>query len=870
MSSSGSIRGGRIAALLAAVLLACAAPPANAASPVSGTITPDAAGAGSVSWSGTVSVGSESLLADDGAKCFGADGRPSPAASGCDVFALDAATTPAFYAEHPGAVDISAGGFGALADLDLYVYRRNADGTRGELVSGDGQILGSRESVSLDKGSGAFYVVLTPYTTVGAQKYAASATLVTRQPSAGIADLEQAAPRGSINYRASRDKFTSHSEPTIAMDPLDHNHLMAGSKMYENNDRYLFKIGTYESHDGARTWEDQGQLPGNCEAPGQCNPSNEALYRTTSDISIAFDDEGDAYANVLDAPGGTFAFKGFNLTVHVKRPGQPWSAPTIVHDNRANALTSRLFLDDKNWIAVDNHTDVNGGPNVPRDGKIGTMYVCWSFDGASVVPLQQISVMRSRDGGKTWGGVLPGDNIPFPISQKTLISGIGCHLAIGPRGEVYATWYDNQLNALMQSKSVNRGVTWSLAAPIAGIAGINASFPGEAFRNLSLPTTAVDSNGTVYVAAASMNAKGAPLIGDLPLPEVGRQIKEGKLDVRELVEMLGTEDSNNLAGVDYKAGGDGLGPMSGSDIVLFKSTNGGRSYSGPVRVNQDPANGDADQFQPWIAVTPSGQVNISFFDRRDDPANYFIDTWLARSEDGGRTFTDRRVSQRMWDPAVNAPTSTSGTFIGDYQGLVADDDVAIPFWNDTQLNNLPASDPQHSPYQEVFAARVPNGSEPAEPGQPTRCVAGKLKIGPSSIGKLALSATRDAVGRSLGPPARTARGVLRYCVTGGGSVLVAFTSAGRVGFAATTAARHTRQGIGRGSSLTSLRRTYRRHLRSVVSGVYRVTGVKAAQHVVFGVRKGRVTFVAVAGSTLVKSGKSLRTQLRRAALIRAR
>jgi hypothetical protein len=654
------------------------------------------------------------------------------------------------------------------------------------------------------------------------------------------------------------------------MDPLDHNHLMAGSKMYENNDKYLFKIGTYESHDGGRTWEDQGQLPGYCQAPGQCDASNEGSYRTTSDISISFDDEGDAYANVLDAPGGTFAFKGFNLTVHVKRPGQPWSGPTIVHDNRGNALTSRLFLDDKNWIAVDDHTDVNGGPNVPRDGKIGTMYVCWSFDGASVVPLQQISVMRSRDGGKTWGGIVPGDNIPFPISQKTLISGIGCHLAIGPKGEVYATWYDNQLNALMQSKSTNRGTTWSLAAPIAGIAGINASFAGEAFRNLSLPTTAVDSNGTVYVAAASRNAKGTPLIGDLPLPEVGRQIKEGKLDIPALVEMLGTEDSNNLAGVDYKAGGDGLGSMSGSDIVLFKSTNGGRSYSGPVRVNQDPGNGDADQFQPWMAVTPSGQVNISFFDRRDDPANYFIDTWLARSEDGGRTFADRRVSQRMWDPAVNAPTSTSGKFIGDYQGLVADDDVAIPFWNDTQLNNLPPSDPRHSPYQEVFAARVPNGSEPAEPGQPTRCVAAKLKIGPSSIGKVSLRATRDAVGRRLGPPARTARGVLRYCVKGGGSVLVAFTSAGRVGFVATTAARHTRQGIGRGSSLTALRRTYRRHLRSVVSGAYRVTGVKGAQHLVFGVRKGKLTFVAIAGSTLVKSGKSLRTQLRRAALIRAR
>jgi photosystem II stability/assembly factor-like uncharacterized protein len=106
------------------------------------------------------------------------------------------------------------------------------------------------------------------------------------------------------------------------------------------------------------------------------------------------------------------------------------------------------------------------------------------------VPLQQIVVMRSLDGGRTWGGLVPKDNIPFPLSQKTLISGIGCHLAIGPKGEVYATWYDNQLNAIMQAKSENRGRLWTLAAPIAGIAGVNAPFAGEAFRNLSLPSTA--------------------------------------------------------------------------------------------------------------------------------------------------------------------------------------------------------------------------------------------------------------------------------------------------------------------------------------------------------------------------------------------
>jgi hypothetical protein len=149
-------------------------------------------------------------------------------------------------------------------------------------------------------------------------------------------------------------------------------------------------------------------------------------------------------------------------------------------------------------------------------------------------------------------------------------------------------------------------------------------------------------------------------------------------------------------------------PGSGSDIVLFKSTDGGLSYTGPVRVNHDAKGADADQFQPWIAVTPKGQVNISYFDRRKDKGNnLFIDTFLSRSKDGGKTFKDTRVTHQLWDPRVNPPTSASGEFIGDYQGLVADENVAIPFWNDTQAANLAPGARGYSPWQQVYAARIP-------------------------------------------------------------------------------------------------------------------------------------------------------------------
>jgi hypothetical protein len=844
-----------VVALLAWAAALIVAVPAQAASPGSATLAPDANGQAATSWTGAVKIGTETLKPDMGAACFNAAGALDPG-SGCDVFRLDVNVPAGFYSDHPGAVNVSVGGFGTT-DLDLFIYQRLPDGRPGAYVTGDGATIGSAENASIDRAQGSYLVVVTPYTTIGTQSYQASAQLITRRgPS--LAALEQAAPPGVTNYRASHDTFTSHSEPTIAMDPLDHNHLMAGSKMFENNDNYLFKIGTYESKNGGRTWDDQGQLPGYCQEAGQCDPNNPAAYRTTSDISLAYDDEGNAYANVLDAPGGTAANIGFNMTVHVKHPGQGWSGPTTVHDNRTNPLTEQLLLDDKNWIAVDNATDVNGGSNQPKDGKIGTLYVCWSLDGTGVVPLQEIVLMRSVDGGKKWGGVVPGDNLPLPLSQKTLISGIGCHVVVGPRGEVYATWYDNQLNALMQAKSTNRGRTFTPAAPIAGISGVNAPFAGEAFRNLSLPTTAVDAAGTVYVAASSQDAEGQPLLGNVFA--AGKEIKSGTLDIGTLKVLLGTSEEEE-GGQQELAGGDGSGPESGSDIVLFKSTNGGRSYTGPVRVNSDPPNGDGDQFQPWMAVTETGQVNISFFDRRNDPGNYFIDTYLAQSEDSGATFHDQRVSQHMWDPAIAAPTSVSGKFIGDYQGLVADDDAAIPFWNDTQLASLPKTDPSYSPYQEVFAARVPGDAIAS------RCFAKRIKLTRRTVGKVRLRYTRARVGKRIGPPGKTRRGVLRYCVKGGGSGLVAFDKKGRVRFAATTGKYHRRLKIGRGSTVKSLRKRFGSRLRTVSTGILRVrTGT--SRGMIFGVRGKRVRYVAIVDGSLRKK-RALRTQLRRAGLLRA-
>ena len=98
-----------------------------------------------------------------------------------------------------------------------------------------------------------------------------------------------------------------------------------------------------------------------------------------------------------------------------------------------------------------------------------------------------------------------------------------------------------------------------------------------------------------------------------------------------------------------------------------------------------------------------------YFDKRNDPNDFFLGEYLSRTNDGGKTWKDVRVDHRMWDPRIHPPISPSGQFIGDYQGIAADDKVAIPFWNDTQGAALRKGSKGYSPWQEVYAARIPNG-----------------------------------------------------------------------------------------------------------------------------------------------------------------
>lgn len=70
-------------------------------------------------------------------------------------------------------------------------------------------------------------------------------------------------------------------------------------------------------------------------------------------------------------------------------------------------------------------------------------------------------------------------------------------------------------------------------------------------------------------------------------------------------------------------------------VQVVRSTDGGSTWSQPVPVAPGVTH---DQMLPWIAVSPTGLVGVTWLDRRNDPANVSFQALAAISSDGGLSF----------------------------------------------------------------------------------------------------------------------------------------------------------------------------------------------------------------------------------------
>jgi hypothetical protein len=331
-------------------------------------------------------------------------------------------------------------------------------------------------------------------------------------------------------------------------------------------------------------------------------------YRISGDVSVTFDSAGHALLCYI-------AFDKLGTS-------QYWA-----HGATRNGIFVRRSLDGgKNWepgaAAVIAHDSTPGipfedKPYIVADTKsthAGNLYIGWT---QFTLSASDLLFSRSTDGGLTWSAPIKLNSAPgLPRDDNGALEGFDA--VAGPDGTLYTIWDDRDGIMMAVSRSA-----------------------GQSFRH----DRRIIAAGPGYFGITGVSrSNGFPQIGIDP-----RDAKKGgKLYV---------------SWSDYTNGD--------VDVFVSSSTDRGRTWSQPARVNDDPIHNGDDQFFQWMAVDPqSGAVNLIFYDRRGNNQNTTVT--LARSTDGGKTFTNY-----AWDAEA---FEADGDFLGDYLGIAAYGDKVFGAW----------------------------------------------------------------------------------------------------------------------------------------------------------------------------------------------
>lgn len=308
---------------------------------------------------------------------------------------------------------------------------------------------------------------------------------------------------------------------------------------------------------------------------------------------------------------------------------------------------------------------------------------------------ENLWITTSGDGGRT---------LSPPVR---IAGGVGeifqARLAVAPDGAVHITWLQGGetgnlsllgKNPIVAVQSTDEGKTWSAPVVIS-----------DSDRDrVGVPSPAVDSKGVVTVLYEDFkgdrrdfeNLEG-PVFED-PFALVvtrsidggktwsrGEELESGVVPTRRFLVYLPMFPSLAVSpdGTMYVSWMDGRN--GDEDAFLKKSSDGGRTWSAPVRVNDNPLKDGTSQYMPRVAVTSSGRVDVLFYDRRRDPRNIMTDVELATSTDGGRTFTNRRISSTSFSSRIGPIVSElHGADFGTKLGLDTWDSKLVTAWTDTR------------------------------------------------------------------------------------------------------------------------------------------------------------------------------------------
>lgn len=325
---------------------------------------------------------------------------------------------------------------------------------------------------------------------------------------------------------------------------------------------------------------------------------------------------------------------------------------------------------------------------IDRDGHAFLCYI--AFDRTGVTSYWGLGgtrggifVRRSLDGGRTWEKQpaavaehpetkpgLPWEDMPSIVADTREKSPFSGHLYIG--------WIQYRIDrtVILFSRSVDDGATWSAPNEISTEPGLPRDDTGGlvAFRG------AIADDGTLY--ATWSDGKGIVFTtsrdGGLTFARPRRVIETAP----PYFNIASFSRGNGFPNIAIEPKSHRLyvswGDYRNGDIDIFVASSGdrGKTWSRPTRVNDDPLHNGKDQFMQWVAVDPSdGSAYVVFYDRRGDEPNVKAIVVLARSTDGGRTFTNYAWTDAPFDPRESS-------FLGDYSGVTALNGRVYGIWSE--------------------------------------------------------------------------------------------------------------------------------------------------------------------------------------------
>jgi hypothetical protein len=469
---------------------------------------------------------------------------------------------------------------------------------------------------------------------------------------------------------AGTNTLDAEVEPWVDVNPTDADNIVAfwQQDRWSNGGARSLVAGV--SKNGGASWETV-IVPGITDCSGPAPGGTDLGFDRATDPWLSFGPDGTLHqiSLLLNADPALGSFGANALAVSRSTDGgMNWTDPiVIIEDDEPN------ILNDKQSITAD-----------PTDANL--VYAAWD---RLVIPLGAVInpenvfgfgfkspfyFARSTDGGETWE---PARKIYDPGGNSQTI---GSQIVVQPDGTL-VNFFDEILNF--------RGDTGSVL-------------------NLSLLRS--------------------PDKGDTWLPK-GRPIRAAAIQAQSVVtpdEGEGVRDADILFDVAVDPVGGNLyavwqdSRFTGFDQIAFiMSTNGGLSWSTPIKVNQTPENEEnplrQQAFIPSVAVSNDGTVTITYYDFRNDIegpelADHFAVHCHAASEDCSdpASWADAGDEIILTDTSFNileAPVARE-LFLGDYVGLASD---ATDFLSIYVKSDDPAGDPAT-----VFFRRVQSPATLAE------------------------------------------------------------------------------------------------------------------------------------------------------------